>query len=374
MARKSEVPIVPALLKWAILESGFSLAEVAAGARVDEDAIQSWLTGAARPSVTELRHLAKKLHRQVAVFLLPSPPPTEQPQVQFRHPIGAKRSRALTPDERRFLRRAKRLQDTEAWLVTELERESPELSQMLVTESQEIVAKAWRDRLGVSVETQRAWRSASVAFDAWRAAVEETGVTVVQFSMGSDACRGFSLWDERAPLVAVNTAWTDEARSFTLFHELGHLITRTNSACEAAPMTAGSGDITERWCEEFAAAVLIPREALFGVGRVTKLATLSALARRLSVSLRATAIRLIGIDKASWSLYADIPSIADSKKGGGGGSGRSRREVREDEFGARTTDVFVSAVRREIITESQALDYLDIPSSDFERMMAVTSR
>ena len=59
---------------------------------------------------------------------------------------------------------------------------------------------------------------------------------------------------------------------------------------------------------------------------------------------------------------------------GGGGRGRGGREFRGDEVGARATDIFVSAVRREVITQSQALDYLDIPSSDFERLAAAVNR
>ena len=235
------------------------------------------------------------------------------------------------------------------------------------------IANAWRERLGVAIEAQLAWRSASVAFDAWRSAVEALGITAVQFPMGSKACRGFSLWDDSAPLIAVNTAWTDEARSFTLFHEFGHLLTRTDSACASAPATVDAGDSTERWCEAFAAAVLIPASALVSVRRVDTLAPLSALARRFKTSLRATALRLIELEKASWSLYDLIPPVADSKKGGGGGTGRNRREIREDEFGRRTTEMFVSAVKRDIMSESQALDYLDIPSSEFERLASVAS-
>jgi Zn-dependent peptidase ImmA (M78 family) len=374
VARKSEILITPAVLEWAIAESGLPLADVAAGTGVGEDELQRWLAKTAKPSVSELRRLAKKLHRQVAVFLLPSPPKDEQAHVQFRHPIGAQRSRALTADERRFLRRAKRLQDAQAWLVTELERVRPDLPRIPQSEKADVIARTWRERLGITVAAQRAWRSPSVAFDAWRSVVEATGVTVVQFSMGSESCRGFSLWDEWAPLIAINTAWADEARSFTLFHELGHLLTRTNSVCAAEPMAADAGDRIERWCEEFAAALLIPRDALFGVGRVTRLATLSDLARKLRVSLRATAIRLIKLGLASWPLYDEIPRASDSKPKGGGGTGRSRREIREDEFGARTTEIFVAAVRREIITESQVLDYLDIPSSEFERLAVATSR
>jgi transcriptional regulator with XRE-family HTH domain len=275
VGRKLEVPITPAVLDWAIVESGLSVLEIATGVGVDEGDVHNWLSGDAKPGVTELRRLAKALHRQLAVFLLPSPPASLRLHVQFRHPIGAQRARELTADERRFLRRAKRLQDAQEWLVSELDRELPDMTQVSIREAAVSIATAWRERLGVSVATQLTWRSASVAFDAWRAAVEASGVTVAQFSMGSESCRGFSLWDDVSPLIAVYTAWTDEARSFTLFHEFGHLLTRTDSACASAPVTANAGDSIERWCEEFAAGVLIPAEALATVSRVHALSVLA---------------------------------------------------------------------------------------------------
>ena len=87
MGRRLEVPITPAVLDWAIAESGLSLAELATGVGVDERDVQNWLSERAKPSVTELKRLAKTLHRQVAVFLLPSAPASPRVHVQFRHPI-----------------------------------------------------------------------------------------------------------------------------------------------------------------------------------------------------------------------------------------------------------------------------------------------
>src|SRR5207344_1041034 len=89
---------------------------------------------------------------------------------------------------------------------------------------------------------------------------ESKGILAFQFPMGSDSCRGFSLWDETAPAVAVNTAWNPAARSFTLLHELGHLVTRTSSACLEGwgRRRENEGDQHERWCESFAASVLAP--------------------------------------------------------------------------------------------------------------------
>lgn len=367
------VPITPGVLDWAIRESGFSRAEVAESAGSDEAQLERWLREEEQPTLTALRKVGAKLHRQLAVFLLPAPPTSEATGVRFRHPIGSKFQRALTPDERRFLRRARRLQEAEAWLASQLEWDRPVLERVSIDDSADEVGTRWRSRMAVTIKAQKSWKTASVAFESWRSGLERAGVTVVQFSMGSDACRGFSIWDERSPLVAVNTAWQDEARIFTLFHEVGHLLTRTDSACATAPVAPHAGDPTERWCEAFAAALLIPSGALSDVSKVESLSVLSREARRMKVSVRAMALRLISLQKASWPLYQSIPPAADAKRrGGAGGTGRNRAEIRADEFGRRTTELFVAAVQRDVISRSQALEYLDIPSGAFERLAAAT--
>lgn len=61
------------------------------------------------------------------------------------------------------------------------------------------------------------------------------------------------------------------------------------------------------------------------------------------------------------------------RRGGAGGTGRNRAEIRADEFGRRASDLFVAAVQRDVISRSQALDYLDIPSSAFDRLAAASA-
>ena len=365
---KTSVPITPSVLKWAIAESGYAQEQIANAAGVTLETLLRWLDGVEQPGLTQMRRVAGALHRQMATFLLPAPPSEERTAVSFRHPLGARSSRPLSGTERRYVRRARRLQDAQAWLLAELDWPEVVLDPVPASSSPEQAAAAFRARLEVSVEAQRKTRSSGAAFDRWRAALESQGISVLQFSMGEETCRGFSLWHERAPLIAVNTAWPDEARIFTLFHEVGHLITRTDSACARAALTPQAGDPTERWCEAFAAAALIPADAVGSIGPVTDIKTLSALALGMRVSLRAMALRLIDLRQASWQLYEDIPPVSDRKPEGGGGGGRDRAEIRVDEFGPRSARLFIDAVRRDVISESQALDYLDIPSRAFEQM------
>ena len=82
----------------------------------------------------------------------------------------------------------------------------------------------------------------------------------------------------------------------------------------------------------------------------------------------AATIRLIELNLASWELYDRIPPTADSKGGGGGGSGRNRLEIKIDEFGGRGTGLFVEAVKRDLLSRSQAVEYLDIPDRAFDQL------
>lgn len=73
--------------------------------------------------------------------------------------------------------------------------------------------------------------SASAVVKLVRAKMEERGVLALQLSIGEGGCRGFSLYDDLKPLVAVNTAFNAEARLFTYLHEVGHLMRRSDAIC-----------------------------------------------------------------------------------------------------------------------------------------------
>jgi Zn-dependent peptidase ImmA (M78 family) len=368
MPRSTEVPITPKVLEWAIDESGFSDEALASAVNVSLDTLLNWKRGETRPNLTQFRKLATKLHRQRAT----RPPATPEAHIEFRD-IAGRAPRGLNPVERRYVRRAERLQRMLAWLAVELNATPRRLQQSQLSEDPEAAAARWRGLLNVTTDGQRRWRSASAAFDEWRASLERLGVEVFLFPLGAESCRGFSLWHESAPVIAVNTAWREEARIYTLFHELGHLATRSNSACaEWAGKATRSRDPLERWCERFSAAVLLPADDVLREVQGERPASLELagrVARQFKVSLRAATIRLIELQLADWDLYDEIAPSTDRKpEGGGGGGGRKRLQIREDEFGERGTSLFVDGVKRDLISRSQALDYLDIPDSTFDSL------
>jgi Zn-dependent peptidase ImmA (M78 family) len=379
VTRSIDVPITPSVLDWAIREAGVPEMEIAASVGVSLDELLLWRKGTGMPALTQFHKLASKLKRPEAFFFLARHPKVDHPDVRFRHPPNAART-AMNESERWHLREAARLQRAIAWMVGELQDQPPKLPQMALTTDTEVAGAEARQLLGVRVGDQLKWKGASAASAHWRTAFEGIGVLVFFLQLGKDASRGFSVWNESAPLIAANTWWNVEARIFTMFHEFGHLLTRTDSVCSqfGRPRLSINTDAAERWCEAFAAAALLPWDAVervmrddLGATKVTSMAALSLIARKFKASLRATAIRLINRSAASWDLYESIPPASDGKRpGGGGGEGRRRAQIRRDQYGDRPHGVLVRGLGRELVTRTDVLGLLDIPDDDLSVLEA----
>ncbi len=377
MARGKTVPITPAVLTWAIEQSGYTRGQLASKLGVDATEVDAWEKGSEKPNLTAFKKLSNLLKRPSALLFLSEPPSVTRPSVEFRHPPGIGRT-SLSVTELRYLREVARVQRVIVWILGELGESPAELPKIEVGSDVEYAARVTRERFNLPVSEQLRWKSSSEALAAWREILEEGRVLVFLLPLGKESCRGFSLWDGYAPVVTANTWWNPEARIYTLFHEYAHLLTRTNSAClqGGSKFLSSGSDPAERWCEQFSAAVLLPWDAVQGFieahfnwvpGKlITDLDSIRKMARQFKVSLRSMTLRLIGKKAATWNLYEKIPTWSDEKRGGGGGGGRTRTQAREDVYGSRTIDVFLTGIKEDLISRADALSYLDIPDSDLE--------
>ena len=375
MSSPTIVPITPKLLSWAIDESGFTRSEVSAHLNVGLPELRAWEKGDSQPTLGEFRSLARLLRRQTAVFMLPERPRSELPAVEFRGPPGELRN-SMNHDERKFVRQVARVQRALAWIA----QESGELGKTRLPEftqrhKPEAAGAEVRKVLSVDAQAQLEWSSPSVAFRAWREALERCGVHVFLLPLGAGSARGVSLCNAAAPALIVNSHWNVEARVFTMFHEVGHLVLRTSSACIGYVNAREHAQRSiERWCDRFSASVLMPEDLVSNIlkrefGRtdhgIDNLSIPSRLARRMRVSLRASVLRLVDLGLADRSLYGQIPPTTDDKRGGGGGTGRTRAEAREDQFGAGVRKALLRAVNEDLMTRADALTFLDIGDEDF---------
>ena len=235
-------PITRAVLAWAISEDGRSLLDLANALGIDEALLDEWVEGESLPTVGQVTDLAATLRRPRAMFFMPKPPESATLPPSFRHPPGDER--LVSAAARRSLRQARRMQTV---ISGAIEDGPPvEVPRYRLAQSPEVAAAQMREWLGVSLADQTQWASDYQALYAWRAAMDARGIFVFALDIGetsngrgprvsgvvSDEIRGFSAWDERAPLIVMNSRRVSPAaRSFTLGHELGHLVTRVDAAC-----------------------------------------------------------------------------------------------------------------------------------------------
>src|SRR5207249_3077826 len=138
--------------------------------------------------------------RTPSTFLLPQAPESTVLPAKFRHAPGAYRTKA-NPEEHRYLREARRIQEAAKWLVRELDETRPSIHAYTLEDNVEQVGQYARQKLRPLLPTPiTSWRTHAQAFHAWRAAMEGSGVLVFVFPLGEDSARGFSLWDDDVPL------------------------------------------------------------------------------------------------------------------------------------------------------------------------------
>lgn len=368
--------ITPSVLTWAVNRSGFSREDLAGRLGIAPETFSQWESGKEVPSISELKKIADVLRRPKAVFFLAHPPTSDSVVPSFRGPIDAKR-KTLRAEELRRLREANRLQKTLSWIRQELSDEGHGLPSVERKTSPSEAAALLRKRFGITTSDQISWASAFSAFKNWRTGLENLGCFVLVYPLGKDGIRGFSTWHDNAPVIAVNSHWRVEARIFTLFHEVGHLILKTNSACFGY---VGQDEVSadarlERWCDRFAAQFLLPEQEFrrqylaissdFSDQSESRYLIAVKLANRFKVSLRATVLRMIGLQFADQSLYEAIPLAVDAKPEGGGGKGRVRAEAKEAELGPAIKELFVQGFKEHLLTRADVVSFLDVPADSF---------
>ena len=84
--KQLEVKAQPLVINWAIQSSGWKISEISSKIAVSEDNINKWVSGEKKPTLRQLRALAKKLKRPLAAFLLPAPPEEKKLPEDFRIP------------------------------------------------------------------------------------------------------------------------------------------------------------------------------------------------------------------------------------------------------------------------------------------------
>jgi Zn-dependent peptidase ImmA (M78 family)/transcriptional regulator with XRE-family HTH domain len=370
------VPITGQVLEWAREESGLTQGAFAALMKVDEGTIAAWEAGTALPTKGQFSRIVGALERPSAIFFLPEAPIRAGLPTSFRSAPGLA-GHQLGQGEVGEIRWARRLQDIASWLLSDGGAEPAVLPSERGAPHADAAAR-FRGAVGITASDQLSWKNPADAFRVWRAGLEDLGVIVLQLQMGKDSIRGFSAWDRWAPMVAVNTAYHPTARIFTLFHEIGHLLTRTDAACLRFVLPTHAETGVERWCERFAAAFLLPEDDLrtiassYGVDEsrpVVHVDVARRIANRFKVSVRAASLRLQELGLAPPTLYRAVEqafSASDWNSPSSGGGGLAAAERRLGQLGVRVPELLLAGESSGRLTRRDVADYLRLTTGQLE--------
>lgn len=378
--------IEPSLLAWARDSIGYSLEEAAVkiGAAGGVDRLEAWERGEDAPTVPQLRKIAQVYRRPLAVFFLPEPPKDFMALRDFRR-IPGPDVRHWSPNLRSAVIRAGEQREALRELAEISGEEPVSLPTIEFTEDVEILASRIRKLIGISLEEQVSWREPYVALKSWIAAVEETGVLVLQTQkIAVEEMRGFALSEDPIAVVVLNGGDSRRGRIFTLVHELVHVVLHSSGVCDLFPIERdrNDNDRTESFCNRVAAAVLLPKDAFLTDrlvadprGEEWDNLLLGQLQDRYSVSREVVLRRLLSLERTTYDFYQRRRQVfideyrglkEEKKKGRKPQISPYRLKVRD--LGRPYVELALDAYRGRIISTSEAADYLDVPVKGIEKI------
>ena len=384
------VQINPDVLRWAMAGSGWDAKELSEKTKINSKSILKWERSSAPVKVSDLRKISEVIKRPMSVLLLPEPPKenllTDYRKVGWTDPKKpSKKTLAVIRNARYVQSNAKEL------LELRSENALPNITSRGPGEDPETVAATERKALGVELEKRRKGEDIdqfvrAVYLDL-KEKIESRNILVMQAAMDVNEIRGFALADGHPKVILVNSNDKVRPQFFTLLHEYAHLLLKTGGICltnsENFKRGSGGQDVSvEKWCNEFAGAVIMPREKVlkelsYKEGRKPD-RVVAAMSSKFCTSKMAAAVRILNLlDKGSRrEEYIKYYRMISSKsvtatRGGRGEEGRNMAKECINRNGRRYVRLVSDSRSKDLITVSDMIEYLDLKTKYFEKLYAL---
>lgn len=367
----TDVPIRPELIVWAREHRGLTQEELADKLTWPIEDLSAIENGEKTPNLTFFKRLSSRLKIPGGSLLRQTPPNVAAMPMDFRTFDG--RQPEVGFETRLAVNFARTLAENVLELVeNELTNPVPMLPRLdRVQDDPEQCGEAERQRLGVTAVAQLGWRN-DRAFRNWRSVIENAGtfVTIKNFPLAD--CKGFTVYDHReTPIIVISKhERLDVARTFTLIHEYAHLLLR-----EPGLSDHNDRNPVEAWCNQFAAAFLMPRETirqLIGAWpnqpQEWTLDEIRNWAGRLKVSQQALALRFENLGLALQGFYGRIRARQGHAAPVREQDGGNYVNTQVNELGDRFTKTVLAAEQDHHIQVAEASEILAIRPVHFDRV------
>ena len=267
-----DVAISPEVFRWATDRAGLANDELAKRMNVKVEKVHDWEAGIALPTFRQTERLAEALRVPLGYLFLSQPPKMEIPISDFRT-LPNKENLFISIDLQEVIYDAQRKSDWyREWRIEEGLEPYEFVGKYSVDNTVDDVVQDLRRELDIPEGFVRGLHSWSEHLNQLINKVEDKGILVLQSGivgnnthrkLSVDEFRGFSIADNYAPLIFINSQDAITARIFTLVHELTHVwigeggISDPNYFKKGHPLKK-----IETFCNKVAAEFLIPGKLL----------------------------------------------------------------------------------------------------------------
>lgn len=385
------VKIKKSVFAWLIESSGWTYKEIADKIGISERIVSDWKSEKEEVEIpiNKVEIISNTIKRPLAAFFISSPPKEPELPKDFRK-LPSNQVSSYSKETLLSIRKARRLQKIGNKLLKTLDRPaSGDVNKYSLSDNPEQVAIFERGLSGISIKEQISWKDERVALSKWRNWAESKNILVFQMKMPMEDGRGFTLSDGLPYVIVLNHSDSIRGRLFSLFHEYAHILLKEPVICNFESNTSSNPSIRkiENWCDRFAGAFILPKAELaneIGVLEKIKSGGISEgakeISRRYKISEQGALVRLRNLNYINTEQYGReylriVKEIEDylkkkkeeesEKERGGGLPGDKRCYV---EKGEKFVSLVLESSNKGIISEPDAMDYLDIKVKNFEKI------
>lgn len=248
------------ILVWARSRTPFSSPEEVSKNfnEIDSEKLKKWENGEELPSISEAKRLAKIYRLPFACFFL-SQIPTKEPKkyIDRRTNLGTEYG-VMSYELWSELTRVSADRDT---IINFFDKNASviELPEVSNSDTPSDIANKIRKFLNMPPHFKHKKEYKDNSFNFYKKKIEEKDIIVAQISKVSlSEMKGLSIFEKKFPIIAINNKDFERAKTFSLFHELAHLMRRSSSLCLIDDYERN--DSEEKICDAIAANALMPED------------------------------------------------------------------------------------------------------------------
>ena len=380
------VHLNPDVFRWVVMGAGWNAEELSEKTGIGLKSIQGWEKSNTPIRIVELKKISKAINRPISTLLLPVPP-DEKELPNYRKISGGG---PIRPSKKMLnvIRHSKYVRSNVNELLQMRSADAqPRIIHRSLQNDPEEVAESERTELGVNLAKKSKGNMEEFAQHAYldlREKIESLNIFVLQMTMEIDEARGFSLSDDRYPkIIMINSKEKSRPRIFTLLHEYAHILLGTDGICPVDLDDTEQGQRSdmrvERWCNNFAGAVIMPKKAI--LAELNNMLdhepeqVVASLTRKFCASKKATTVRILnllgsGTRRKEYVKYNETLRTAFTEKTGGGGGSEGRNMAKEciNRNGMRYVRLVADSRGKGLITTNDMIRYLDLNTKHFEKL------